>query len=271
MPTPVYALADLHLTNISRDVYGMERYGGAWVGHPENLFAGWRRAVPDDALVFVPGDITLETRPDAASEDLALVDQLPGFCKPMVKGNHDLGFGRTLSKWKAQCEPFGSLLPLLGSAARVDTPDGSVIVAGTKGAYVPSDPFFAARFDDDTDSFVADRERETHNRKLYERELRRLTRALEEAVALRAAGEPLIVSVHYPPFANMTQASEYTNLIESADANLCLFGHLHWDEHHQRVFQGRRQRTEYRLCAADYLRMVPRQVAQVAAGRLTVF
>ena len=239
----LFAVSDLHLSTACPEKKSMRGYGGAWAEHPESLYAAWAATVPAEAVVLVPGDISWGLKREHVQADLAVIDALPGAVKVLTPGNHDYGVWKTQGQIERSCEPFPTLLPLVsGRAARLDT--ARLVVASVKGATLPTDPWF----DPDSDQ-----------PKRYQRELGRLEKALAEAQALRAPGDRLVVMCHYPPAVPGTGESEFTQRIEAAGGDICVFGHLHNESEWVKARAGLNgdRPTRYELVGCDALGMRP--------------
>ncbi len=129
-------------------------------------------------------------------------------------------------------EPMG-LRALEGDSVRMD----GVIIA-------PEDPYYESDARKDR----------------YTRELTRLEKALEHAVAQRTNGEPVVLMMHYPPFTSDGRPTAYVDLITWYQPTLCIYGHLHkayeWEVARHGLYEG----VRYALVAADYLCMTPRLI-----------
>lgn len=194
----VLAIADPHLSGA--EPKPMTVFGPGWEGHPEAFFEGWRRAVRDDDLVLVPGDVSWAMRLEGALVDLRALAALPGR-KVLLRGNHDYWWP-SLRKLRAAL-PEG-LWAIQNDAVRV----GDVIVAGTRGWAVPGSPAF-----------------EEHDARIYAREVERLRLSLGAA---RALGDGyLAVMLHFPPTNPRGEPSEMLDVLRSAEPDAVVFGHVH--------------------------------------------
>jgi predicted phosphohydrolase len=68
----------------------------------------------------------------------------------------------------------------------------------------------------------------------------------------------------------MHKPSAFSQMIQDAGVQLCVYGHIHGEDWHRQAFQGIRAGTTYRLVAADFLNMTPALVATLNDGHLTV-
>lgn len=210
----------------------MDIFGDRWKNHPERIAAAWRARVRDDDVVLVAGDISWAMKLDDALVDLRWIDALPGR-KILSKGNHDY--------WWERAGPLRPRLPPSISVVEADAIDlGDVIVCGTRGWQTPE----MTGYHEETD------------RRVYNRELGRLDRALAAAQKLSAGNKPIIVMIHFPPFIDH-RPTEFARRIGSAGAAACIYGHLHrvqdWNAAKQGVVDG----VFYQLTACDYLGYTP--------------
>lgn len=250
----IYALADTHLgVSIGHD---MSVYSDDWMDHPTRLFNEWRRTVPGDAIVLVPGDISVATERDDVVSDIALRDELPGSTKIISPGNHDRAIWETQGRARTALAEFTSLVAVKSDAIRLNLTDDDpgIVIACVRGALSPTDSFFGRHREHERD---------------YERELHRLELALERAAALVIPGDALVVQIHYPPFANGSEPNAFSESIEQAGAVLCVYGHLHSKQYQTGAFIGERGATQYHLIAADYLNMRPLHVGSLSQAGFT--
>lgn len=234
-PSPtVWAIADTHLSfGKPRD---QTRFGDIWADHASRIKQAWERRIAPGDIVLIPGDLSWAHSPQRVVPDLSWIGSLPGR-KVLVRGNHDFW-------WKKLDQVTTQLLPedvfaVQGSCLRLE----GMLVCGTMGHIAPNDPYYQAR-----------------KYKSYQRELRWLRLALEQATAMRTNGEPILLMMHYPPFTSDGQPSGFTALIEQYHPEVCVYGHLHFAHEWDVAVDSRRNGTHYHLVAADYINMQPRQV-----------
>lgn len=197
----IFAISDLHLS-FSADK-PMDIFGEVWVDHFATIEKNWNAVVGEDDLVLVAGDISWAMNLENARADLAVFSRLRGR-KILIRGNHDYWWS-SYSKVKAAL-PEG-VTALQNNAVKI----GNAIIAGTRGWTVPEKPS----------------EQTDEDRKIFNRELLRLELSLTEANKLKEEGDSLIVMLHYPPFDNKQEESEFTRLIEKYGATSVVYGHLH--------------------------------------------
>ena len=98
------------------------------------------------------------------------------------------------------------------------------------------------------------------DQKIFEREVGRLKLSLEAGKKL-AAGRPLVVAVHYPPFAANARHTAFSREICDSGAALCVYGHLHGARAHQSAVEGVVDGVPFHLIACDRLGFVPKALA----------
>jgi len=232
----VYAIADLHLAFCTPKP--MTVFGPQWAGHPQAIFDEWRAAVRDEDLVLLPGDLSWAMRLPEAMQDLAPVAALPG-TKVLLRGNHDYWWP-TATKLRAAL-PEG-MLAVVNDAVRV----GNVVVCGSRGWITPG--FEALGADD---------------QRLLDREAERLSLSVQAARTLRQPGDHLILMLHYPPATPPYPANPITRVIDDAQPDLIVYGHLHGvaPERAMRHVNG----VPAHLVAADGLKFRPRLLLDTGA------
>ncbi len=194
----LFAIADPHLSGASPKP--MTIFGPGWSGHPEAFFAGWRGVVRDEDLVLVPGDISWAMKLEDAVVDLAAIGELPGR-KVLLRGNHDY--------WWPSISKLRRALPEGMHAVQNDALElDGVVVSGTRGWICPGSRSF-------TDS----------DQRIYEREGERL--AISLTAAKRLKGRYHVVMLHFPPTNQRLEPSLFTELIEQANPDALVFGHVH--------------------------------------------
>jgi predicted phosphohydrolase len=226
----VWAIADLHLSLARPD--RRERYAARWRDHAAKIEAQWRDAVHRNDLVLLPGDLSMARNHRDLQPDLAWIDRLPG-TKVVAAGNHD-------AWWNG----VDAIRPMLRRSIQAVGGDAiathGVVVCGTLGAAVP-DP------DEPDPAQLA----------ASEKELAALDQALEQAAALRQAGEPLYVLWHYPPFDQHRRPGPCVDRFQAAGVTACVYGHIHIQGQWSLAVQGDVQGVRYHCVAADAIGFRP--------------
>ena len=230
----IFAIGDLHLS-LSVENKSMDVFGPGWANHVDRLREGWQDTVGEDDLVLVPGDISWGLRLEEAEADLRFIHQLKG-TKVLLRGNHDY--------WWTGYSKVKSVLPPSVKAVQNDALLwNGVIVGGTRGWNTPLSPDFS----------------EGKDRKIFEREKLRL------GLSLRAmddmAGRLRVVMLHYPPFNEKGEPTDFADLIRGHGVDHAVYGHLH-GRSCLGSFEGDHEGTRYHLVSADHLQFVPRLIAE---------
>lgn len=242
----LFALSDLHLSLSAPHLPGgadrpclykpMELFGQLWADYFTRLEDRWQALVAPEDAVLIAGDISWALTLPEARFDLDYIQALPGR-KILVKGNHDYWW-QSLSRVR---ESAGESLHFLQHSA-VEV--GPWAICGTRGWLLPSHADF----------------KETEDRRLLERELLRLTMALQEAASL---ARPIVVMLHYPPLDEQAQGSPFTELIgRYPQVTDCVYGHIHGDK--SPAFEGEFQGVRYHNCSIDRLDFTPKLIGEDA-------
>ena len=221
----IYAIGDLHLSFDPRIEKPMDIFGANWERHDEKVKESWCRQVSSDDIVVLPGDISWGLRQDEAMADLEWIHNLPGK-KVITKGNHDL--------WWTTITRLNRLFDDITFLQNKCYMAGNIAVCGSRGWICPG-----------TEGF------DSHDRKIYERELLRLSLSLEDAKSRGA--ETIIAALHYPPTNDKMQGSGFTKMLEEYGVKTCVYGHLHGKEAFKNGIRGTLNGVEYKLVSLDYL------------------
>lgn len=196
----VYAIADLHLATVKPKP--MTVFGPQWHGHPQAIFEQWKDLVRPQDVVLLPGDLSWAMRLTDAMTDLEPVVKLPG-TKVLLRGNHDYWWP-TLGKLRAAL-PEG-MLAIQNDAVRV----GNVVICGSRGWITPAyEPL------------------NSEDERLLAREGERLGLSVKAAQQLRQAGDHLLMMLHYPPATAPYLPNPIMEVIEQAQPDMVVYGHLH--------------------------------------------
>lgn len=235
----LYAISDLHLS-LSIDK-PMDVFGPTWHDYMNRIKTSWLETITPNDTVLIPGDISWATYLEQTKADFAYIDSLPGK-KLVIQGNHDYWW-TTVSKLEnfLAAEGFSSIGVIKNKAILVD----NYIISGTRGWLMPGDGDF-----------------KTADRRIYERELARLSLCLNDVNRIyeqelsegRTAKK--IIMTHYPPILKLNRSTEPSRLISEAGIDLCIYGHLH-SHGHSLVFEGIEKGVSYRCVSSDYLGFVP--------------
>ena len=225
----LYAIGDLHLCLGAPKP--MDIFGGAWVGYMEKLREGLSCIKPEDTTVLL-GDLSWALSLDEAREDFAWINDIPGR-KIILKGNHDYWWS-TAQKFYNFCENngFSDMWVLNNNHYEYD----GYAICGTRGW------------------FFEEERSDSHDEKVFKRELCRLEASLKSAGDL-----PKIVFLHYPPRYKGYTCDEILELLNRYGVRRCFYGHLHGASHGL-ALEGQWDGIDYKLVAADKLNFAPYRI-----------
>ena len=225
----IYAIGDLHLSNSVEKP--MDVFGEAWTNHQARIEHHWNQRVLPDDILLIPGDSSWAMTLDEAILDLKFVSGLPG-TKVMIRGNHDYWWSG-ISKVRAQLED--KLFAIQNDSFVA----GNFVICGTRGWLLPGHPQFTP---DDM--------------RLLQREAERLRLSLDHA---DKTGLHKICMIHYPPIGPSGEPTVFSELLETYDVKVCVYGHLHGNTH-RFAFEGVKNDVRYQLTSADYIDFDPVEV-----------
>ncbi|NLC68214.1 MAG: serine/threonine protein phosphatase [Clostridiaceae bacterium] len=231
----LFAISDLHLAlGVNKP---MDMFGGNWANYMSRIKEEWEKTVTDSDCVIIPGDISWATYLEQSYEDFKFINALPGE-KIILKGNHDYWW-TTLRKLDVfmQENNFISVNFLHNNCYEVE----NAVICGTRGWKCPGDEDFGEE-----------------DNKIFRRELQRLELSLK--CAARVSGgitaKKIVVAMHYMPFNNRKEPSDFVEIMKKYDVKMCLYGHLH-GEGIRNAVEGVINGIGYRLVSADYLDFRP--------------
>ncbi|NMA83054.1 MAG: serine/threonine protein phosphatase [Epulopiscium sp.] len=218
----IFAIGDLHLSGIVEKP--MDIFGSHWSNHWEKIKKDWNEKVTEEDAVLIPGDISWAMTLDEAIFDLQELERLPGH-KFFVKGNHDYWW-KSVTKLN---ELFKSQYFIQNNFYTHE----EYLICGSRGWVCPNISHFTE-----------------HDKKLYERELKRLILSLRGTQKVR--DKKIIVMTHFPPTNDQLEPSAFTELYEQWGVSQVIYGHLH-GEHTRMGLEGDYNGVFYSLVSADYL------------------
>ena len=225
----LYAIGDLHLCLGAPKP--MDVFGGAWVGYLDKLKEGLSVIQPEDTTVLL-GDLSWALNLDDSREDFAWINKIPGR-KIILKGNHDYWWS-TAAKFYDFCDRngFSNLNILNNNHFEYD----GFAICGTRGW------------------FYEEERSDTHDEKVFKRELIRLESSLKSA-----GDKPKKVFLHYPPLYKGYRCDEIIALLKTYGVQECYYGHLHGPAHGL-AMEGQWDGVFYRLVSADRLNFMPYRI-----------
>lgn len=234
MTMKLWAIADLHMPGPQGK--SMAIFGEHWKDHVAAVTKAWRDRVAPEDIVLLPGDFSWAMRLPEAAGELAMLADLPGAQKILIRGNHDYWWS-TLKKMHSLVSPD---IRFLHNNAYCVPP---FAIAGTRGWELPGAE----------ENGQAPEEQEERER-ICRREAQRLELSLKTALAF---DQPrLIVMMHYPPFYPAMPESCFADILDAAEPEVVVYGHLH-GEGIASGFNGCRGKTRYVLASADALDFAP--------------
>ncbi len=248
----VFALGDPHLSFAKPKP--MHIFGEHWRDHATKIERAWTRIGTPEDLLILAGDLSWAMRLEDAQPDLDWIARLPGR-KLIIRGNHDYWW-HSLAKTRAAADP--SIIPLQATHVVIER----IAFVGTRGWQCPGEEPSTDLLERQEAALRCTAARRTYtaqDRKIYEREVRRLRLGLEAARRQRAAFDRLVVILHYPPMNARHEPSGFTQLLAEYEVDWCVYGHLH-GEAIATAFNGWLGRTRLQLVSADSLDFTPFQL-----------
>lgn len=229
----LFALADLHLS--LSGAKPMHVFGELWRDHANRMARAWDRLVGTSDTVLLAGDLSWARSLDEARPDLQWLAERPGH-KLLLRGNHD--------SWWAGPAKLRAVLPascvvLQNNALQA----AGWVVVGARGWTSPDDPM-AAEGDE----------------RIFRRELERLRMSIEYADREFGREAPRVAMLHYPPWLDGREPTEVVAVLERSGARICVYGHLHGEDHRLAI-SGTRRGIDYCFVAADAVDFSPVPIA----------
>lgn len=227
----LYAIADLHLASSGEKP--MDIFGEKWSNHHVKIKDNWLQKIKEEDTVLIAGDISWSMKIEHGVEDLEYINKLPGK-KLFVRGNHDY--------WWTSINKLNSMFEDMKFIQNNFFSYEDYAICGSRGWILKNNPKF-----------------DTHDQKIYDRELIRLRLSLDTAV--KAGYEKFIVMIHYPPIVPSQLNNEFTELFEEYGVEKVIYGHLHgWGL--ANVFEGVHNGVEYILTSCDYIHFNPIKIME---------
>lgn len=227
----IFAISDLHLSGNTPKP--MSVFGDHWEGHWDKIRNNWKSHVGEDDVVLIPGDISWAMTLDEAIIDLKEIGELPGK-KIMIRGNHDYWWS-SISRVREAVDP--SIFPIQNDSIKY----GDVWFCGTRGWVSPGS-----------------RDYSEHDEKIYNRELIRLELSLNSV----EDESPIVVLLHYPPFDDRGENTQFIDILKNYRVKHVVFGHLHGDSL-KNVKEGCVDGINFHLVSCDYLNFELKEIWEV--------
>lgn len=226
----LFTIADLHLSKGTEKP--MDIFGGRWQGYTEKIEKNWRALIAPEDMVVLGGDISWGIDFAEAQADFLFLRDLPGH-KILLKGNHDLWWNtvRKMNAFLAEND-IQNISFLFNNCFFY----GDTAICGTRGWF----------FEEDF--------KESHDEKIFRRELLRLEASL--SAAQRENPREILCFLHYPPLYINFCCDEIIALMKKYGVSRCIYGHLHSDSLKYAV-EGLHEGIEFTLVSGDHVDFTP--------------
>lgn len=240
----IWAIADLHLAKAVPDK-NMGLFGQLWQDYMEKIEAHWRELIDPEDLILLPGDISWAMRLNEALIDLCWIDKLPGK-KLLLRGNHDL--------WWTSNAKMSQALPSSIKFIHNTAFSWNGVAIGGSRLWDTEEYSFSQyiHFKENPKAKIQEVDKE-ENQKIFLRELQRLKISLEQ---MDKSARVKIAMTHYPPIGADLKPSITSQILETYNIDICVFGHLHSICRETQLF-GVARGIQYYLVAADYIDFIP--------------
>lgn len=225
----LFAISDLHLgINVDKP---MDIFGDNWNNHDEKIKINWINNINEDDVVLIAGDISWSMNFDDGKKDLEWINALPGK-KIILKGNHDYWW-KSITKLNNY---YDDMFFIQNNFSNYN----NYAICGTRGWVCPGSNNF-----------------DSHDEKIYKRELIRLRLSLDSAV--KAGYDKFIVMLHYPPTNDKFHPSGFTEIFKEYKVEKVIYGHLH-GPFNFKVLNNTLDGIEYVLTSCDFLNFTPQKI-----------
>ena len=222
----LYAISDLHLA-LSTDK-PMDIFGGHWINHDEKIKKNWTDKITEEDTILIAGDISWSMKSEDSKIDLEWISNLPGK-KIISKGNHDYCWS-SISKLNAMYDN----MKFVQNNFYIYN---DYAICGTRGWIDPSSDKFNSK-----------------DAKIYAREQIRIKLSLDSAK--KAGFNKFIVMIHYPPFGNEKEETEFMKIFQEYKVEKVVYGHLHGPAN-VKAIEGDINGVEYIMTSCDFIDFNP--------------
>ncbi len=224
----IYVIGDLHLSLGNKKP--MDIFGG-WDGYVEKIKTNWQNTVTNDDTVVIAGDISWAMKLSEAIPDFTFIEKLNGK-KLILKGNHDYWWVTQNKIYKFFEENGFETMSLLHNNS-FDIEE--INICGSRGWIFENG--------------------EAQDKKIIARELGRI----EASLSFMDTNSTKYLFLHYPPYYNGQEISEFFDVMNKYDVKKCYYGHIHGDGL-KNVYSGIYKGVELVPISADYLKFRPFKV-----------
>ncbi len=235
--TKLFALADLHLSGTGEKP--MDVFGELWRDHATRMARAWDERVGPDDAVLLAGDLSWARSLEGAAPDLAWIAARPGR-KLLLRGNHD-------SWWSSAGRVRGILAPGIDLLHNDSHALGGFVVVGARGWTDPGDP-----------------QAEPGDARIFRREVDRLRASIADADARFDRALPRLALLHFPPWIDGREPTEVVEVMARGGVSVCVYGHLHGEDHRVAV-HGERRGIRFVFVAADAVGFAPVEIRPALA------
>lgn len=212
----------------------MDIFGELWAGHVDRMAHAWDEQVAPQDTVLLAGDLSWAKSLEQAEPDLAWIGARPGR-KLLLRGNHD--------SWWQSISRVRAALPVGCEALHNDAVQvGPWVVVGARGWTAPDDPLATPP-----------------DEKVFRRELERLRLSIADADRRFGRDESRVAMLHFPPWIEGREPGPVVELLREAAVDVCVYGHLHGDDHALAV-RGERSGIRFEFVAADAIGFAPLEI-----------
>lgn len=218
----IWAIGDLHFSFGVPDKE-MDIFGQKWVQHHEKIKKSWDSSVKPEDLVLIPGDLSWAMHIEDAKKDFEWIHERPG-TKVIIKGNHDYW-------WDAISKVRKNLPPSIHAIQNDVFLWNDVAIGGARLWDTNEFSFFP--YIDIVGNIPEKKKDAEEDAKIFERELHRLKTSLD---MIPKDAKIKIAMTHYPPIGADLLPSRASALLEEAQIQHAVFGHLHSLKPHVAMF-----------------------------------
>lgn len=227
----LFAISDLHLAFNSDKPMGI--FGEKWINHDESIKRNWLDKIKEEDTVLIAGDISWSMKQNESKMDLDWISALPGH-KIISKGNHDYWWSG-ISKLNKEYENISFIQNNYFTYK-------DYAICGTRGWILPGTTGFS-----------------DHDDKIYKRELIRLELSL--SAAEKDGYNKKICMIHYPPFNDKHEESDFTRLFEKYNVEYVIYGHIHGAKAYQ-YKDITINNIRYSLTSCDFIDFIPLELLE---------
>lgn len=224
----LYVIGDLHLSlsnNKPMDIFK------GWENYMQKIETNWQSKIKPEDSVVLAGDISWAMKLTEAVEDFSFIENLNGH-KYILKGNHDYWWvtQSKINKFFNE-HNFTSMSILHNNSFEVE----GINICGSRGWIFENGA--------------------PEDKKIIQRELGRI----EASLSYMDSSLPRYMFLHYPPYYDGQEISEFFEVMKKYNVERCYYGHIHGDGL-KHVYSGMYKGIELIPISADYLDFNPLKI-----------